>query len=262
MKFRFISKGGAGLPVIKKLQNEGNEVDIWISEPDNFGAGLGWVPRVDSWKSGFENVDAFVFDMVGLGDVAKQIKRRRGRVFAGHPWADEVELDRSAGLDLMQSVGIQIPETREFNFKDIREPVKFLRRRNDPYVIKPHGNMSTSSTFVADSGDQAIAMLEHFKEKFPVEDFSLQRVVDGIEVSHEGWFDGQDWIDLFNITFEDKRFMTGEVGPNTGCMGSSVYESGGPLSTQTLHKITQILRDIDYRGPIDINLIVSESEMI
>jgi phosphoribosylamine--glycine ligase len=88
----------------------------------------------------------------------------------------------------------------------------------------------------------------------------VQRIVDGVEVSTEGWFNGRDFLRPFNHTFEEKRFMEGNLGPNTGCMGNVVLaRESNKLTRATVERLKPFLSKVGYRGPVDVNCIVNET---
>jgi phosphoribosylamine--glycine ligase len=257
MKFRFISNAGAGMPVIWRLLREGHQVDLYTSKSQGKKVGRGIVQQVESWRKGLDDIDVFVFDMVGNGAIADTLKQMGKTVFGGSSFHDSLELDRTFGLRIMQEAGIEVPETHTFNFDAVKDAARFLMRAQERYVIKPHDNAATIDTHVSKTPEETALVLAHMKSRGADGDFELQRVIDGIEVSLEGWFDGTGFMSSTNITFEDKRLYAGDIGPNTGCMGSVVYESGGLLAENTLERATNVLSQNDYRGPIDINLMVA-----
>jgi phosphoribosylamine--glycine ligase len=92
-------------------------------------------------------------------------------------------------------------------------------------------------------------------------DFILQDFVKGIELSTEVWFSRGRPVTPSNGTMEAKKFMAGDIGPNTGCMGSVVwpYPVAEPrIVQQTLKKLYAPLAAIEYSGPLDVNCIVDE----
>lgn len=94
----------------------------------------------------------------------------------------------------------------------------------------------------------------------PTGSFLMQAIVDGIEVSTEGWFNGRDWIRPFNHTFEEKCFLAGNLGPATGCMGNVVLSAESDrLTRATVEKLKPFLSTVGYRGPVDVNCIVNKS---
>jgi len=126
------------------------------------------------------------------------------------------------------------------------------------WVIKPNGNKAASKTLVVK--DQP-AWSDCLSRLSPDSSGIVQRIVDGIEVSTEGWFNGSTFLAPFNHTFEEKRFLTGGLGANTGCMGNVVLAAdlrGDALAHATVARLSGFLGQIGYRGPLDINCIVNE----
>jgi len=83
--------------------------------------------------------------------------------------------------------------------------------------------------------------------------------VQGQEVSTEGWFDGSNFH-FHNHTLEEKKFMAGGYGPNTGCAGNLMWSTNGAnrLFSHGIGKTREFLRDHGYRGMVDLNTIVNE----
>ena len=204
--------------------------------------------------------DCVIMDMVGegFGTLADKLRKEGIPVIGGCSWADKIELDRPYGAKVMKTVGINIPETRKFT--DYKEAIKFVESSNKPYVYKPSGNQCTSTTYVAKGADDLIGMLEYYSNI--KEEFELQEKVEGIEVSSELWFNGEDVVNV-NHTMEEKPFLEGGRGPKAGCMGSVVWigSSGSKLYKEGVGRLVSALRKIQYRGPIDLNAIVSENKL-
>jgi phosphoribosylamine--glycine ligase len=58
---------------------------------------------------------------------------------------------------------------------------------------------------------------------------------------------------------EKKRFMEGDKGPNTGCMGNVVWATNGDKLTATvLEPLEPLLERVGYVGPLDINCMVTQ----
>lgn len=56
--------------------------------------------------------------------------------------------------------------------------------------------------------------------------------------------------------------MTGDIGPNTGCMGNVVWSIRNPdknIFVNELKKLTPALKAMKYKGPIDLNCIADSS---
>src|SRR5208337_2073304 len=92
-------------------------------------------------------------------------------------------------------------------------------------------------------------------------EITIQEFIEGVAVSTEGWFNGEDWAEgMFNHTIERKHSMNGDLGPSGGCTGNVVWrcDASDPIVKQTLTKLTKVLREHRYVGCIDINCIVNE----
>jgi phosphoribosylamine-glycine ligase len=156
-------------------------------------------------------------------------------------------------MEMFRRAGVTIPRTERF------EGTKSIPALCQPWgpgwVVKPDGNVSTAKTMVIKDRDQLDRCIGTLP---PASTGIVQEIVEGIEVSTEGWFNGNRFVQ-FNHTWEDKRFLAGDLGQNTGCMGNIVLACGEDrLVRSTVAKMAPFLRLLDYRGPFDINCIVND----
>lgn len=253
MRILMLSESGDGLGVAQQMVREGHKVSLFIQRPGYKRSGLGLVNRVKSWRPQLPKTDLVVCDMVGFGRYEQTFKRLGLPAFSCSLLADKIELDRSKGLELLERVGVGLPES--FEYKTPEDAKDLLRIWEPPgYVIKPDGNIATGKTLVAREPEIFEWALSTYE---PKQELVVQQLIDGVEISTEGWFNGRDWLRPFNHTFEEKRLFP-NGGPNTGCMGNVVIATDGDsLVEQTLQPLTPFLRTIGYRGPIDINTIVN-----
>ncbi len=256
MKILIISDTGDGLGIAQRLTSEGNDVAMWIKNHDYEKSGIGIIDRPTSWREKLAWSDLVVCDMVGFGHL-EQVFRRMGKPYlACSEIMDEMELDRQKGMEIFQKLGITTPET--FPFKCVQDAKEALAGLDfqEGFVLKPDGNIGTGKTLVIAHQDELAWALGTYK---PNTSMIVQRIVAGVEVSTEGWFNGRDFIRPFNHTFEEKRFMEGNLGPNTGCMGNVVLaRDSNKLTRATVERLKPFLVKIGYRGPVDINCIVNE----
>lgn len=257
MKFFFYSVKGYCLSLAQRVQAEGNQVVLYqkTRNPKSKGrVGEGLVNLVHDVK--IEPDTVVVFDFTGAGKEADRLKKAGYAVFGAGHFNDVLEKNRFYAMQMMKASGIKVPDTVEFH--SIDQGIEYVRKHPRPLVFKPSGDHPTQLTIVGDTNDSLIKDMQRVS-RFVSQNmnFALQDKVDGIEVSIEGWFNGQDWIyHSINSTLEEKRFLTGNLGPNTGCMGNVVffYRHARPrLAKDTLLRLTSVLRRADYRGPIDIN---------
>jgi phosphoribosylamine-glycine ligase len=223
----------------------------------------GLCPEPLTKKPDFSKYDFILFDLTGSPKLADEA-RVLAPTLGDSSFATEIENDRLLGIHAMEDVGINVPDYETFD--DISEAKRFVKKTNKRYVFKPFGgqDQDTASTYVARSAEDMIKYLDKLTSLAKGASFLMQEVVDGTEVSTEGWFNGEDFF-LYNGTLEEKKFMDGGRGPNTGCSGNLVfpYDSLNPplIVREGLAKMKDLLKQVFYRGPIDLNTIVTDTEM-
>lgn len=257
MRFLFLSESGDGLGIAHQLTKEGHKVDYFIKERGYERAGKGIVNLVNSWRPKVAGADLVVCDMVGFGLQGDLIRKMGKPILACDKVMDLLELDRSKGMEVFKTLGIKTPET--FSFSNAEEAKSLLATWEQPgYVVKPSGNQATAATVVCRDKETFAFALEQVGK---ADGLIVQKIIEGVEISTEGWWNGRDWIEPFNHTFEEKRFLEGDLGPNTGCMGNVVIGARrrNRLIRETVEKLTPFLKRTSYRGPVDINCIVNET---
>lgn len=265
-KILIVTDTGYGHWFSLRFQEEGHSVDIyWAGKAsdDEINCLGGICPEPSREHPNFATYDLVLFDLTGrpiLADKARVLAPTLG----DSGFASAMENDRLLGIMTMEDCGINVPPYESFD--DVGEAKRFIKKMNKRYVFKPCGgqNQDTANTYVGKSAEDLIKYLDKLGDIAKGVKFILQEVVDGTEISTEAWFNGKDFH-LLNGTLEEKKFMDGGRGPNTGCSGNLVftYDSLNPplIFREGLGKMRDILRDVDYRGPIDLNTIVSDTEI-
>jgi phosphoribosylamine--glycine ligase len=257
MKILFMSKSGDGLGIAYQIKKEGHDVRFYIKESGYQFAGLGLVERVPSWRpSAGDWADFIIADMVGFGRNAVTLDNFNVPHLGFNPIADMFELDRQKQMQVFNKLGVRTPDT--FSFSSPSHAEEIADSWEDPgFVIKPSGNIETAKTYMCEDEQTYRWALEQYKGSQPL---IVQRIVHGVEVSTEGWFNGVDWVKPFNHTFEEKRFLEGNIGPNTGCMGNVVMAAPGKNNqlVENLKRLSPFLRAAKYKGPVDLNTIVNQ----
>lgn len=255
MRVLFVSKEGDGLGVGQRLALEGHNVDFWIAEERFAKAGRGLLSRVPSWQSAARRADLIIADCVGLGKYEEIARAYKVPLLGFSRILDIIELDRMKGMELFEAAGIAIPETHEFTSPAEARAIPQREGWGDGWVVKPSGNLSTSKTLTCKDDslwDRSCKVLPEGCNGI------VQRLVNGVEVSTEGWFNGTNFVQPFNHTFEEKKFLAGNLGQTTGCMGNIVLPTeSNRLTKATVEPLAPFLRRIGYRGPLDINCIVN-----
>lgn len=260
MKVLIISKENDGASIGQQLAREGHKVLYYVKDPAHKKSMQGILDRVDSFRPYVSSSDLIICDSVGFSGNGELFRKMGKPVLCCNEVADVLEFDRQRGMMVAQKVGMVIPDTVECS--SVAEARKIKWENPHGYVVKPCGNLHTGSTYVCPEEELYKWALEQFDAR---QEFIIQAVVDPattVEVSTEGWFNGVDWLQPFNHTFEEKRFMPGNVGAMTGCMGNVVVPVKMPdrLVKETVMLMAPMLKKAGYRGPIDVNCLVTKDK--
>lgn len=262
MRILVVTKSCDSSGLVNRFIKEGHDIRVYHDEPELKGSLEGIAKKVSSIEAGLkENPHFVLFDMVGMGEKADQLRARGWNVFGASKLADEIELKREKGLEFAKKAGIKVPETQEFN--RIEEAIAYVKANPDHTVVKVDGNLSAASSFVAKDVSEMVEWLNFLKESGGINGakFILQQKLKGIEVSTECWFSKGKPVLPYNQTLELKKFFPGDLGPATGCMFSAVYPLSGQMPKfidKTLKKIFPQIEKSGWSGPLDINCIVDE----
>lgn len=265
MKFRLISKNADAIALLYRLWKEGADVSFYVKEKRAKPTYKNMLPQVDRWNEGLTKGTIVLFDMVGLGSVAESLKKSGHKVYGGGVLNDRLELDRSFGMKVAKMAGVKVPEFVKFTSFD--KAIKFIKEKGSRWVFKPAGNKPTSKTYVSRDADDMTEMLEYFKSSWQGSvDFILQEYIEGVEISSEMWFaDGEPIANSFNSTIEQKKFMEGDKGPNTGCQSSVVWfwkKENPKIYKHTIRKVAPFLKRFKYSGALDMNCIVAAKDKL
>jgi phosphoribosylamine--glycine ligase len=251
------STKGTGSFVVNRLQKEGHDVTLFISNEQELECCDGMVNKIYDLDEIDEDTDVIFFDDVDCGEDADALKKKGFLVIGASKFNDKIENDRKYGFEIMKKMGIQIPPT--YDFDDLDEGIEFIKDNPDRYVIKVDDAEAKYTSHVGKDAEDMINVMTHMRDKSLVEGgFILQKFVDGYEISTEGWFNGKEFIPgLFIHDIEQKKFLAGDLGPTTGCEGSILF-GGKHLDEElvaNLVKMTPILKKYSYKGAIDLNVI-------
>ena len=282
----FLSNSGESLPLVYRLNQAGAEAKIYIHSPKYKSNYEGLVDRLplSKLKSAAKRAEAVVVDIVRPNEKTKQ-DRNLLKVFGANVTSPEVfgavadkirkdtpvigassetatwELDRNKGTEIAKKAGIQVPESVDFS--SLKDGVRYLKKHDDQrWVFKPHDNQDLDLTYVESWPGELLVKLEgEYRERLGNKfEYMLQKMIDGIEISTEGWFDGEEFV-FFNHTIEDKKLMNGNKGMAIGSQGNTVWvKQGKGLLVDELKRLAPLLRDAGYMGPVDVNCIVSEAD--
>lgn len=261
MKILIVSQFGYGAWFTLRFIEEGHNVDWYLTRKEykNVLKNIAPEPLLD--KPDFEKYDFIVFDVTGLPKMAEEALEIAPTIGDGD-FNSEAEEDRLFGIEIMEECDINVPPYQEFS--NIEAAKKFISKTKKRYVFKPFGgqNQDTATTYVSTSSDDMLRYLDKLSQLSRGMEFLLQEFVPGTECSTEGYFNGEEFY-LINGTLEEKKFMDNGRGPNTGCSGNLVwaYDQTPKIFEQGLGRMKDFLKQMKFRGMIDLNTICTESKL-
>lgn len=263
MKFLFLTIFSESTSLMQTLMAEGHKVKCFIRDGRYRDVGQGIIPHVQNWQNHLRWADVVVIDDLGFGKDADRLRASGFLVVGGNGFGDRVEDDREFGQKIMSQAGIKMPPA--WRFKNFQTAANFVNKQKKRFVVKVSDPFRRYLSYVGrnEKGEDVIEMLKHYALAWPRGkkiDFVLQEYASGVEMAAGAFFNGADFVYPVNVTFEHKRFLTGDLGPLTGEMGTSMFYSadGGKLFRETLLKMKPFLARTNYRGFIDINCIITD----
>jgi phosphoribosylamine--glycine ligase len=262
-KFFFMSDTGDGLGLALHLKDHGHDVACWIRDRRSKLNYENLIAKPKNWESFITPETVIVFDSSGGGRTGDRLRARGHFVFMGSVFADSLELDRDIAFSFMEQVGIKIP--RHESFHDWEAGRSFVQSEKGRWVFKPSRELAKLddhvSSYVSSDEEDLIEMLHYYESLAShAADYELQQFVEGVAVSTEGWFNGESFMTPFNHTVERKQISNCDLGPSGGCSGNLVWRvsDSNHVIEQGVELLAPILREFDYRGPIDLNAIVND----
>ena len=262
MKFLFVTFESLSADLAWQLTKEGHEVKLFCQNQAEKDVGNGFVEKVDDWETMKDWADILVFDDVGFGAKADQLRKEGKFVVGGSVYTDKLELDREFGQAELKQVGVNILPS--WNFTSFDEAIAFVTANPDKYVIKPSGKAQNEKELLfigqEEDGKDVIQVLEHYRSTWSrkIKEFLIQKHADGVEIAVGAFFNGKDFVLPLCVNFEHKRLFPHELGPSTGEMGTLIWWSkNSPVFENTLLKTKEKLAASGYVGYIDINCIVN-----
>jgi len=261
-KFLFVSDEALIGDLAWQVKKEGHDVKYYIHRKQERDVSDGFVDKVDDWQAQIDWADVIVFDDIGFGETADKLRKQGKPVIGGSVYGDKIEDDRNFGQDEMKSAGISI--LAHWDFSNFDEAIKFIKENPARYVVKPSGQAQNEKElcFVGqdEDGKDMLEVLDLYKTSWGsrMKVFQLQKYASGVEVAVGAFFNGSDFIYPINVNFEHKRMFPGDIGPNTGEMGTSMFWAGrNKIFEDTLLKMKDRLAAAKYIGYIDINCIAN-----
>jgi phosphoribosylamine--glycine ligase len=258
MRICLASQFAEGLWLSWKFAQEGHESSA-VVEKERYGEALKGLVTVMPGSGVYEasTYDLVVFDATGMGKMADQA-REEVPTIGDSELADKLEEDRVYALDFLVRCGCTVAPWEAFS--NPADGLRHIKKRNRAMVFKPVGtNDDKSTTYVSRSANDMVRYFDVLFRSAKVSEYILQDYVEGVEISTEAYLNSTGCYAL-NHTLEIKKFLNGDLGPNTGCSGSLTWmaKKDNALFEKSLKKCVEPLQEMGYVGPIDLNVIVNQ----
>ena len=258
-----IEGDGMGLDISLRAQDAGHSVRYWLPSPGGnqplYGRGL--VERPLEWEPSMDWAELVL--LTGNDKYHDRLAEYFGKgypILGANPRAAELELDRGKGQEVLKRYGIETLPYKVVSSPE--EAIAVICKEDRPFCMKPWGSCSDKAmTCVPDSVDAAVfTLLKWKKEGLFKGELMLQEKVSGIEMAVSGIFGPGGWNRALEESFEHKKFLTGDLGQNTGEMGTVLrHVNESKLFEKVLEPLTEYLHSCHYVGPVDVNCIIEES---
>jgi phosphoribosylamine---glycine ligase len=239
-----------------------HKVKYWL--PPYIGGelryGQGLVPQIEDWEAEMDWADLIV--IAGNSRYHARLAEYFGRgypIFGTNIRSGELELDRGVGQQVLADHGIEVAPYTVVNSP--HEAIAHIAKTGKPFAIKPWGGASDKAmTYVPHEADDAIFTLDKWiKQGKTTGQLMLQEKVDGIEIGISGFFGPGGWLGALEESFEHKKFLTGDLGENTGEMGTVIrHVKRSKLFDALLQPLTDHLQSLNYVGDCAVNCIVDK----
>lgn len=250
------------LDMALRCADSGHEVRLFQDSRDSRdGEGFRGITKITDWRSSMPWSRDGLIITSGNCKFTRELDRFRDigfRIF-GPTWASsQLEIDRALCMEEAKKCGIPVPHYEAFN--SLEEASSFARKAEQPYVFKPMGSEDDKSlTFVSCDPAEMVGWIERkikkgVKLKGPC---MLQEKIDMLcEIGIAGWFGPKGFLkDKYEISFEHKKLMNGEIGCNTGEMGTLCqYVENDPLVTDALLPFENFLFKSGHMGDFAVGL--------
>jgi phosphoribosylamine--glycine ligase len=264
MKILLIDAMAAFLDFALRAESQGHEVRLWMANDKTgqpYSVGDGLVEKVADWRSSMNWADLIVLSdnaryMSDLEPYRKQGYPIFGPGKEGASW----ELERGAGQKVLEAAGIACIPSHIFS--SYTKAMEFIIGTGKRYVSKPTGDADKALSYVSKCPADMLFMLDYWdrtqRRKVP---FLLQEFIPGIEMAVGGWVGRDGFLGMFLENFEFKKLMPGDVGVNTGEMGTLMkycrLEDSKLAQEMLLPLEAQLIRQ-GYTGYIDVAVIIDK----
>ena len=256
LKVLVVGNGAREHTLVWKLAQSSQVADIYVA-PGNAGTG-----RIAT------NLDIKPNDLEGLASAAKSrnidlvvvgpeaplasgivdlFRSRDIPIFGPTKEATRVESSKVFSKELMQKYGI--PTAKSETFSSFENAKDYVSAQPSPIVVKADGLAAGKGAIVAQTTDEAIKALSEVMEQRVFGEAGdrvlIEECLTGKEVSLLAFTDGENVVPMIPAC-DYKRVGDGDMGPNTGGMGS--YSPPGFFGQDMIGRVTDTVLEPAVQG--------------
>jgi phosphoribosylamine--glycine ligase len=172
--------------------------------------------------------------------IADEFRKARLKIFGPTKAAARLESSKSFSKDLMAAS--HIPTAAARSFEHMEQALAYLDEQSVPIVVKADGLAQGKGVVVATTREEARQAVRDAMEKSLFGQAGhrvlIEEFLDGEEVTIMAFTDGKTVVPMVPAQ-DHKRVDDGDIGPNTGGMGSY---APAPLATTALRE--QVTREV------------------
>ena len=277
MKVLIVGSGAREHALAWRITQSPNLTRLWVA-----GGNAGTTRLAENMEIRSSDVDALVAaaqdtsaDLVVVGPEAPLALGLVDRldllgipVFGPSQAAAQIEASKGFALNLMQDAGVPCPEFHIFS--DQTNALDHLKSHPGPVVVKADGLAAGKGVLLCqDSEEGALAIRECMSDRAFGEagdTVVLEEYLTGPEISVFAFCDGENLSPLV-AACDYKRLEDGNIGPNTGGMGSfaqpDLWDSklAAQVESTIMQPVLQAMtnRGTPYKGVLYAGLMLTES---
>ena len=262
MNVLFIDIYSSFLDLALRCSDAGHSVR-WFQSKDKEGnrsrVGDGLIQKVPDWESSMKWADIILLaDNVRYLPALEKYRKMGYPIWGPNLEVADWELDREKGQAILAKAGVKVMPS--LPFKTIKQARDFLLANPGRYVSKPNADDNKALSYVSKSAKDLMFMFDYWEQNSKVKgEFILQTFTPGIEVAVGGYMGKDGFLGKWLENFEHKKLMDGEIGVNTGEMGTCLkYVAQSDLADILLKPLEGELIRQGYTGYIDVSVIVSK----
>ena len=254
-----------GLDFALRCAAAGHQV-FWFrhspKKPVRDGEGFEGITIISEWQSYMPKARDGLIVVTGNCALLSSIDRYRQdfgyKVFGPTVASAKLEIERGAGMKVMEAAGLELPPYKMFD--SLEDAEKFARKSDRAWVHKPMGDTPDKDlTFVSkDPGDLCGWLRRQIKSGKQLKgQCMLQEKLDMLcEYGVSGWFGSDGFLPGgWGTSWEHKKLFPGEIGPNTGEMGTlGQYMEEEKLATECLEPLAAAFAATGHTGDASIGV--------